>query len=229
MKKATSVPGCVGMIIDGNRRWAKERGRSPWEGHEAGYKKTKEVIRWLRDAGVRYAIAYTFSTENWNRPEVEVSFLMKLLERVLRSELDWAKDDGIRIRILGDRSRFSDSMQQLLARAETETAAGDRITLGLALNYGGRAEIIQAVNTLLALRKEKTSEEEFAQHLYTKDFPDPDIIIRTSGEQRLSNFLPWQSVYSELFFIHKFFPELEQADIQRVLDEYAERDRRRGK
>lgn len=223
-----SIPNCVGIIMDGNRRYSKARGGVPWEGHEAGYKKTKEVLRWLRDAGVKYVIAYTFSTENWNRSEIEVSFLLKLIERVLTHELDWAHEDGIRIKVIGDRSRFSPSMQQLLLNAETATANNNRITLGVALNYGGRAEILQAVNEAVKIGQ-PVSEENFSKLLYTKDFPDPDIIIRTSGEQRLSNFLPWQSVYSELFFVKKLFPELNKEDIDAVLAEYTERDRRRGK
>ena len=182
----------------------------------------------MRDAGVKNIITYTFSTENWNRPEVEVTFLMKLLERVLRSELSWARDDGIRIKIIGDISKFPPEMQELLKNAEKETAECDKITLGLALNYGGRAEIVDAVNRAIELGEE-VSEDSFAKLLYTKDFPDPDLIIRTSGEQRLSNFLPWQSVYSELFFIPKLFPDIIKEDIDAVFREYSERDIRRGK
>jgi len=222
------VPECVGIIIDGNRRFAKAHGGLPWEGHEAGYQKTKEVLRWLRDAGVKHIIAYAFSTENWKRPEIEVSFLMKLIERVLAHELDWAKEDGIKIKIIGDTSRFSLSMQKTLREAEVATASNDKITLGIALNYGGRAEILRAVNEAVKIGN-SVDEVEFSKLLYTKDFPDPDVIIRTSGEQRLSNFLPWQSVYGELFFIKKMFPDLAKEDIDSVLAEYGERDRRRGK
>lgn len=222
------VPKSVGMIIDGNRRWAKERNLFPWQGHEAGYKKVKEVMMWLRNRGVKYATVYTFSTENWNRPEQEVTFLIKLIEHVLRNELTWAVAEGIRLKTVGDPAPFSVEVQKLIQAAEGKTKDCNRITLGIALNYGGRAEILHAVNEAVKIGKSIT-EEEFSKLLYTKDIPDPDMIIRTSGEQRLSNFLPWQSVYSELFFVKKFFPDLEKADIDAVFTEYAERDRRRGK
>ncbi len=226
-------PTSVGIIIDGNRRWAKERGLKPWEGHEAGYKKVKEVLVWLRDRGIRYATVYTFSTENWSRPEREVNFLIKLIEYVLGNEVEWAIREGIQLVGIGDLSPFSEQIKKLVHKAEEKTKNCGKITLGIALNYGGRVEILQVVNTLLTVRGSTShspvTEEEFSKLLYTKDIPDPDLIIRTSGEQRLSNFLPWQSVYSELFFIKKLFPDLEKADIDQVLEEYSERDRRRGK
>ncbi len=227
MQKENS-PISVGIIIDGNRRWAGVRGQKPWEGHEAGYKKVKEVMVWLRDAGVKYVTAYTFSTENWKRPELEVTFLIKLIEHVLRSELDWAVAEGIRLVGVGDLSPFSPQIQKLVHEAQEKTKDCSRITLCIALNYGGRAEIINAVNEAVKIGK-SVSEQEFSKLLYTKDIPDPDLIIRTSGEQRLSGFLPWQSVYSELFFVKKFFPDLVKEDIDEVLKEYAERDRRQGK
>ncbi|MFA6006603.1 MAG: polyprenyl diphosphate synthase [Candidatus Paceibacterota bacterium] len=227
------IPTSVGIIIDGNRRWAKAHSLLPWQGHEAGYKKVKEVVAWLRDAGVKDIVAYTFSTENWKRPEQEVSFLIKLIEHVLVNELDWANQEGIRLRGVGDMTKFSEQVQKLVKNAEEKTKNNSRITLGIALNYGGRAEILQAVNKLLTVRGSTShslvTEEEFSKLLYTKDIPDPDLILRTSGEQRLSNFLPWQSTYSELFFLPKMFPDLTKEDVTNVLAEYSARDRRRGK
>lgn len=213
--------------MDGNRRFAKERGLSSLDGHRAGYEKLKEVAQWTKDAGIRHLVVYGFSTENWNRSEEEVGYLMDLLRTVLESEAEeMSKRDG-RLRIIGQRERFPADIQEKMARAE-ETTSGGAYTLYLALSYGGRAEILDAANRLIE-KGERVSEEEFGATLYTAGIPDPDIIVRTSGEQRLSGFLPWQGVYSELFFIDSHWPAFSKEEFDGVIAEYARRERRHGK
>lgn len=224
---------CIGVIIDGNRRWAKKRGLAPMRGHEAGSKKLKEFLDWARGAGVRYVIAYVFSTENWNRSSYEVAYLMRLISRFFTRDLAELKKKKICVRIAGDRSMLSRKIQGLVERAEQETASFKDFTLALALSYGGRDEIVAAVNRLITdkekLNGKEITKEDFARYLWTVGIPDPDLIIRTSGETRLSNFLPWQSVYSELFFLPAFWPDLTKEEFLRVLDEYHSRQRRFGK
>lgn len=223
---------CIGVIIDGNRRWAKERGLAPMRGHEVASKKFKEFLGWVRDAGIRYVIAYVFSTENFDRPPREVSYLMRLISRFFTRDLAELKKKKIRVRIAGDRSLLSRKIQWFVERAEQETASFKDFTLALAFSYGGRDEIVAAANALLAQKRppdKLITKEEFASYLWTAGVPDPDLIIRTSGEMRLSNFLPWQSVYSELFFLPQFFPDITKEEFLRVLDEYRSRQRRFGK
>ena len=217
----------VGIIMDGNRRWAKNRGVPSIEGHRAGYEKLKEVAGWARELNIRDVVVYGFSTENWNRSEEEVAYLMNLLRTFLEKEITSLKKERVRIKFAGQRERFPEDIQKEMVRAETETADGE-YTLWLALSYGGRAEILHAVNHLIAEGKE-VDEETFSRVLWTSKMPDPDIIIRTSGEQRLSGFLPWQSVYSELFFIESLWPEFSKNDLDGILAEYEERERRHGK
>lgn len=222
------VPHTIGIIMDGNRRWAKERGLPTLEGHRAGYGKLKDVCRWARDAGVREVIVYAFSTENWNRSEEEVAYLMDLLGHALREMTDEAKREHMRLIVLGGRSRLSSELRATIERSEHETLGGT-FRLGVALSYGGRAEIIDAIRSIPLERIAAITEDEFAKLLSTRDLHDPDLIIRTSGEQRLSNFLPWQSVYSELVFTPTYWPALEKAEFDAILAEYAARDRRKGK
>jgi len=218
---------CIGIIMDGNRRFAKERGLSSIEGHRAGYEKLKEFARWAKEAGIRHAIVYGFSTENWHRPEKEVAYLMDLLRTVLSQEAEHMRKEGGRLRILGQRERFPADIQKLIAQAEEGTKDGE-YTLYLALSYGGRAEIVDTVNRLIE-KGSPVTEEEFGKALWTADMPDPDLIIRTSGEKRLSGFLPWQGVYSELFFVDSFWPAFSKEEFDAVLSEYRSRERRHGK
>lgn len=225
----TSLPHCVGIIMDGNRRWAKARGLPTLEGHRQGYEKLKETVRWVKDAGIGCLVVYAFSTENWNRTAEEVSYLMDLIRLVFTQELKQLKKDGIRIRCVGDRSRFSKDIQELMENAERQTAAGDGPTLALALSYGGRPDILNAVNKLLASGAKNVTERDFSDALWTKDIPDPDLIIRTGGEKRLSGFLTWQSVYSELFFVDTYLPDFSKEEFQGILAEFNKRERRMGK
>ena len=229
--KASGAPQatCIGIIMDGNRRWARAHDKAVFEGHNEGYKKLQEVLRWSREAGISDVVAYAFSTENWQRSEKEVGYLMELFRSILENETQKMIEEHVQVRFIGDRSRFSDDMQQMMARMEKATSEVYDITLHLAMSYGGRAEIVAATNALLAEGTTQVTEETFAHKLWSHAMPDPDLIIRTGGEKRLSNFLPWQSVYSELFFTDSFWPAFTKEEFDSILVEFAQRERRRGK
>lgn len=229
MNESTLAPARVGIIMDGNRRWAKARGQASLEGHTAGYKKLEDVLRWAGEAKVADVVAYAFSTENWERSEEEVGHLMELLKYVLENEAKKMIDNRVRVRFIGDRAHFSAEMLQLMQKMEEDTAAAYDIELHLLLSYGGRAEIVAAANSLLAEKANSVSEEEFSNQLWSSPMPDPDLIIRTGGEKRLSNFLPWQSTYSELFFSDTLWPDFSKVEFDSILAEFASRERRRGK
>lgn len=229
MNETSSAPTCVGIIMDGNRRWARAHDKPVFEGHGEGYKKLQDVVRWAREVGIPHVIAYAFSTENWQRSEDEVGYLMKLFRSSLENETKKLVEERIRVRFIGDRSRFSEEVQKMMEKMEAETGAEYDITLHLAMSYGGRAEIVAATNALLAEGSSTVSEDTFAQKLWSHPMPDPDIIIRTGGEKRLSGFLPWQSVYSELFFADTLWPAFTKEEFDSILAEFATRERRRGK
>ena len=220
---------CVGIILDGNRRWAKDRGLSKLEGHRAGLRTFKNTVRFVRDRGVKHLIVYMFSTENWNREPAEVSYLMDLFRHVLADEIEHMQEKGVRVLCIGARERFSPELQALMRQAEERTAGNKELTLALCLSYGGRAEIVGAVNRAIAAGKKEVDEETFARYLWTVGIPDPDLIIRTSGEMRLSGFLPWQGVYSELFFTKTLWPDFTEAEFKSILEEFSRRDRRLGR
>ena len=219
---------CLGFIMDGNRRWARELGLPTLEGHSQGHKVFKDFVRFVRDARISHAVFYAFSTENWKRKEEEVEYLMRLFEIVLRDVLQDLEENKTRIRIIGRRSDFSSELQLLMNEVEKKSLSYEETTIWIALSYGGRAEIAEAVN--LAIEKgEPVSEKDFQRLLWTAELPDPDMIVRTGGEQRLSNFLAWGSVYSELYFLDKYWPALTKADFEDILEEYGKRERRTGK
>lgn len=219
---------CVGVIMDGNRRWARAHNKPVFEGHTEGYKRLQDVMKWAREAGIPHMAVYAFSTENWNRSEEEVGYLMKLFRSILENETNKMIEERIRVRFVGDRSRFSDDLRKGMERMEEATSKNFDITLNLAMSYGGRAEILSATNALIA-KGQPVTEEEFSKALWTGDMPDPDILIRTGGECRLSNFMPWQTVYSELFFVDAFWPEFSEEMFNNILKEFNERERRMGK
>lgn len=219
----------MGIIIDGNRRWAKENGLTVLEGHRAGYDNLKTCISWVEKAGVKNLIFYAFSTENWKRSKEEVANLMTLLESGLYEMFDELKKKKTRIRFIGQRERFPKLVQALVHKIEGGTKTFKERTIAFALSYGGRAEIVHAVNTILSGGKNEITEEEFEKELWTNGIPDPDIIIRTGNTMRLSNFLPWQSVYSELYFTNTLWPDFDEEEFNHVLDKYKERERRMGK
>ncbi|MDB5244859.1 MAG: UppS [Parcubacteria group bacterium] len=231
MNEPSRVPRCVGIIMDGNRRWAKARGVPAVEGHRAGGETLKKVLGWAKAAGVEHLIFYTFSTENWNRSEEEVSYLLRLIGEYLKTELDHFKSEGGVLHYVGDLSRFSEKMREVFRESEMETAVNPGPHIYFALNYGGRQEIANAVRAIVAEHPnpEEITEEYIAGHMQTGAMPDPDLILRTSGELRLSGFLPWQSVYSELFFTKTLWPDFSKEEFDAILAEFAERERRHGK
>lgn len=228
--EATGAPRakCIGVIMDGNRRWARARNLPAFKGHGEGYKKLQEVMRWAREAGIPHMVAYAFSTENWRRSEEEVGYMLKLFRSVLENETQKMVDERVRVRFVGDRARFDADLWTMMEKVEAETAKAYDITLHLLMSYGGRAEIVAAAQSAAAEGGEIT-EDLFAQKLWTAEMPDPDLIIRTGGEKRLSNFLPWQSVYSELFFTDTFWPDFAKEEFDTILAEFASRERRHGK
>ncbi len=223
------IPTCIGIIMDGNRRWAKKNGLHTAEGHYAGYKKLHELVVWAVEAHVQYVILYAMSTENWNRKKEEVDAVMDIFRTALKTELDKIAREGIRIKFIGQRERFSNDLRILMEQAEKETMHNRRCTFVIALSYGGRAEILNAVGQCVREKKAPASESEFGNYLWTKEIPDPDMIIRTGGEERLSGFLTWQSVYSELFFTDTFWPDFSKIEFNAMIKEFAERERRHGK
>lgn len=220
----------LACIMDGNRRWARDRGLPAVEGHRAGYETMKKVGEWCLEREIETLTVFAFSTENWKRSETEVGFLMSLLEFALDKELDYFVSRKIRLRILGRREGFSKKILELIDRAQDATKDFDRMTFAICLNYGGRTEIVDAVKAIVSegIPVDAIDEQTIAKRLYWPNMPDPDLVIRTSGEQRLSGFLTWETVYSELYWIEKFWPALEEADIDAALEEYKKRQRRYG-
>lgn len=234
MSEQKRIPQHVAIIMDGNGRWAGLHGKERYEGHIAGVEPVRASLRAAARWGVKYLTLYAFSTENWGRPAEEVAALMELFCRSVVSETPELKRQGVRIAMIGDRSRFSEKVQRYLAEAERETAGGERLTLILALNYSSRSEITRAVRLLASraaageIAPESIDERMISQALDTAPYPDPDLVVRTSGEQRLSNFLLWQSSYAELWFPEVLWPDFTETDFDRAIEEYARRDRRFG-
>ncbi len=218
---------CVGIILDGNRRWAKAKGLPTLEGHRRGFENLKSAARWVRDRGIPHMVVFAFSTENWNRTEAEVSSLMDIFRDAIRDSGNELAKEGIRVRFVGQRERFSQDIQDGMNEVEKNATHETQLTLWICLSYGARAEITAAARTLQKLGKEIT-EEELGTHLWTEGMPDPDIVIRTGGAQRLSNFLLWQSAYSEPFFRDALWPDFTEQDLDSVLSEYASRQRNFG-
>lgn len=215
--------------MDGNRRYAKAKGIPTLLGHRAGYLKLRELRTWAKDAGVKEIIVYAFSTENWNRTKEEVAYLMDLFREVIGTMVEDAMKEDTRIIFIGERQRLSEDIVRAILSAEEKTKANTSFQCAVALSYGGRAEIIDAIRRIPEAKRATITETEFSQYLWTKDVRDPDLIIRTSGEERISNFLPWQSVYSELIFTKTLWPDFTKEEFLSILDTYGERDRRRGK
>lgn len=220
-------PDCIGIILDGNRRWAREHNLPSLEGHRQGVERLKQTARWVRDREVKHLAVYAFSTENWNRSEEEVSYLLKLFRTVTDDLFKELSEDNIRIKFVGERAWFDEYTQKAMTRLEEKSSENNKLTLWVCLSYGGRREIVAATNQ--ALKEGSITEETLAKNLWTAGMPDPDIIIRTGGEKRLSGFLTWQSIYSELFFIDEYWPDFSEKILDRILAEYATRPRRMGK
>ncbi len=231
---AAGVPQHIGIIMDGNGRWAKKRGLPRSAGHTAGAANFRTITRYASSIGVKYLTLYAFSTENWNRPAEEVSALMRLFRQYLEEALSDFMDENIRVRFLGDISAFSPELQALIRRVEEESAVKDGMVLNLAMNYGGRAEITRAMRTLAArvesgaLKPEEITEEMISNELYTAGQPDPDLIIRPSGEERLSNFLLWQSAYTEFAYFDILWPDFRPKHLDEAIEKFRSRNRRFG-
>lgn len=226
----SKIPAHVAIIMDGNGRWAKSRGLPRFEGHRRGAERAKEIIRAADKLGLRYLTLYAFSMENWQRPKEEVSMLMKLLELYLRRELNGLIKDNVIFRTIGDGWKLPPNIQRLLRETEEKTSSNTGMTLITALSYGGKDEILRAVRKALhaGLKPEEINEESFSALLDTAGVPPPDLIIRTSGEKRLSNFLLWQSAYSELYFTDTLWPDFTEDEFKKALADYQRRKRRFG-
>jgi undecaprenyl diphosphate synthase len=224
----SQTPHCIGIILDGNRRWAREQGLASLEGHQQGAEAFKRIVYAVRDRGVAHLAAYAFSTENWNRPDEEVSYLMDLFLKSVSSHMEELAKEDVQIRIVGQRARFSEKIQKAFAAIEEKSAHNTRLTVWICLSYGGRSEIVEAARSI-ALSGEDVTETTLEQHMWTADMPNADIIIRTGGEKRLSGFLTWKSVYSELFFVDTYWPAFTESHLDAILEEYAQRERRHGK
>jgi len=228
---SATVPRHLGIILDGNRRWARERGLPLSEGHKAGYKNIETILEAALDRGVEYVSMYTFSSENWNRPIDEVRQLMKLFLWIFRHELGNLKRHGVRIQVLGNKLRIGKALLKAIHNAEQETAGNKRGTLLLCLDYGGQQEIVDAMKQLVAngMRARDLTAEQISGQLQANGVPPVDLIIRTSGEQRLSNFMLWQAAYSEFMFTQTKWPDFSVEEFGEMLDAYAQRARRFGK
>ena len=218
----------VGIIMDGNRRWAKAQGLDTLKGHEAGFRKVRDVVTWAIETNVTNLIFYAFSTENWNRSSLEVAALMKLMETVAIDRITDIEDLGVRIRVSGERERFSKKLQDIFQDVEERSKDKTTLTATFCLSYGGQRDIVQAVHGLVTSGTTSVTEELVRAHLWCADIPDPDIIVRTGGEKRLSNFLMWQSAYSELFFLDTLWPDFSKEEFGAVLADYQARKRNFG-
>jgi undecaprenyl diphosphate synthase len=228
------LPNHIALIMDGNGRWAQARGQERGEGHRAGVEALRRIVKESSDLGVHHLTVFSFSTENWGRPRTEVSFLISLLERYIESDLADLQSEGVRVRVIGRREGLSKKICSLIDRAESLTANNNRLFLQIAFNYGGREELADAASRLArraangTLDPELINADVLAGELLTAGMPNPDLIIRTSGESRLSNFMLWQSAYAELYFTDVLWPDFSRADLEAAIAFYADRDRRFG-
>lgn len=227
---APLIPRHVGFIIDGNRRWAKKHGLPPYEGHLAGYNALKDVVTETADAGVKYISLYTFSTENWSRAKEEVSNIMALMMRLFKTDVHLLLENDLRLVVLGSRDKLPKKMNDAIDRVQEVTAHCKKSTVAVCFNYGGQQEVVAAVQQLIEqnIAAADVTPELISKHLYQPDVPEVDLIVRTSGEKRLSNFMLWRSPYSELLFLDKFWPDMTKHDVADIIEEYSNRHRRFG-
>jgi undecaprenyl diphosphate synthase len=227
-----SVPRHIAIIMDGNGRWAKQRFMPRVAGHQRGVEALREVVKACRDLGVEYLTVFAFSSENWRRPAEEVSFLMSLFLIMLEREVAKLHQNNIRLKIIGDRSRFDDKLKQTMREAEQLTASNTALTLTVAANYGGRWDVMQAVKAMLKEHPQLAqsfSEEDLQPYLSMSDAPEPDLFIRTGGEQRISNFMLWQLAYTELYFTDTLWPAFDRNELDKAIASYHQRERRFGR
>ncbi len=224
------VPRHIAIIMDGNGRWAQAKGLARIKGHQEGIKRIEELIKYAPNKGVKYLTLYAFSTENWQRPKEEVNFLFSIFESYLRSKVKELKEYKIRLKVIGSRENLPPTLISAIEEAEEELSGFDRFFLLIAFNYGGRIEILDAVKKIIAedISPEDLTEQLFSSFLYTHNIPDPDLLIRTSGEKRISNFLLWQVSYTELYFTDVLWPDFTEQEFDKALAEYQKRRRRFG-
>jgi undecaprenyl diphosphate synthase len=224
------IPAHVAIIMDGNGRWARKRGLPRLAGHRAGVENLRRILEASVEYGIKYLTIYAFSTENWGRPPAEVRGLINILEDVIDRELESLHENGVQLRHLGQLERLSDELQEKVRGAIDLTKDNDQLILNVAWNYGGRDEIVHAIQRMIedGLEPDDITEERVGQYLYTSDCPDPDLIIRTSGEMRVSNFLIWQGAYSEWYVTGTYWPEFGPNELLKALHDYAQRERRYG-
>ena len=228
----TKIPYHLAIIMDGNRRWARSRGLPTLFGHKKGLENFKKIARYCYKKGVKILTAFAFSTENWNRSKEEVSYLMKLFESMFtKKNIEELNKKGVKINIIGQKWRFPKTLQKKIKEIEQLTKKNKKAILNIALSYGGRADIIEAIKKIVRLKvpPKEVNEELVSKYLWTKAQPDPDLIIRTGKEKRISNFLIWQSAYSELYFSNKHWPEFTEKDLEEAFLDYSKRKRRFGK
>jgi len=230
-----NMPKHVALIMDGNGRWAKMKKLPRSEGHRQGTKNLKEIVRFSKNIGIKCLTVYAFSTENWTRSKDEVQFLMKLLLKFLNSELDELVENNVKINILGFEKHLNKDILTAIRRAEKKSCKNDGMIFNIAFNYGSRLEIVNAVNDIIKdiklgkINEDRITEEIFSKYLLTKNLPDPDILIRTSGEYRLSNYLLYQLAYTEMFFTDTLWPDFSNKEYYEILKQYSSRDRRFGR
>ncbi|WP_293972104.1 isoprenyl transferase [uncultured Ruminococcus sp.] len=230
----SALPVHIGIIMDGNGRWAKKRGLPRKAGHSAGAKTFRKITRYCSDIGIKYLTVYAFSTENWKRPEDEVRSLMKLFKSYLEEALEDFKDDSIVVKFIGDKAPFDEDLRNLMLENEESSKDREGMVLNIAMNYGSRDEIVRAVKNICndvqsgAFLPENIDEQLISDYLYTSGQPDPDLIIRPSGEYRISNFLLWQSAYTEFVIMNKLWPDFETSDLDEAIKIYSQRNRRYG-
>lgn len=234
MSNKHHIPEHVAIIMDGNGRWAKQHGKERYEGHIAGVESVRRAVKAAAKNGVKWLTLYAFSTENWGRPVAEVNAIMELFCKSVVGETPELIEQGVRVKIIGEKTHFSESVLKMIDQIEESTAEGKTLTLVLAFNYSSRREIMLATQTISErvakgeLRSEDINEEVIAEHLMTHSMPDPDLIVRTSGECRLSNFLLWQASYAEFYFPEVLWPDFDEEEFKKALDVYASRERRYG-
>lgn len=229
-----NIPQHIAIIMDGNGRWARLRGKERGEGHIAGMEALHKTVYNAAEIGIKWLTVYAFSTENWGRPQAEVEGLMELLCKGVEMHTPELKQQGVSVKIIGDRSRFSQKVSEALNRIESQTDGGERMTLVLALNYSSRSEIVTTMQKLARqieageIKAEEIDEKMISSSLYTAEMPDPDLIIRTSGEYRLSNFLMWQASYAEFYFTDVLWPDFDKEELKKAVESFSARDRRYG-
>jgi len=224
----SSLPRCIGIIMDGNRRWARNKGLPAVEGHRHGYETLRTCLEWVQGAGITHVIVYAFSTENWKRSEEEVSYLMRFMRSVLKERFAELQQRGMRIVFIGEKDKFPEDIRNYMGTIEKESGNNTAGTLGIALSYGGRAEIVSAVKNMTPVDINALDEKTFSSYLWTRNFPDADMIIRTGGTKRLSNFLLWQAAYAELYFTDVLWPDFNKEEFEKALLFFAEAKRNFG-